>query len=192
MICNKCFYEGFDRQLFTKKSDTLCKECDKKMSKIRRRTKKGLVSGIYSHQKRNSIKRGHNAPTYTMLELREWLFSQKIFHELYDYWVTSNFNKKLTPSCDRVRCREGYSLYNLQLITWAENHKKATYEIQSGMVGPKSKKINQYTLDGVFIRTFKSVRSITKEHGYDNGFIIKVCKGKYKTAYGFVWRYSNG
>ena len=30
---------------------------------------------------------------------------------------------------------------------------------------------------------------IERELGYDNGYIIKCCKGYIKRAYGYVWKY---
>ena len=65
-------------------------------------TKGGVVSMIYSTQKANSVKRNHPLPSYTRQELKEWLFSQSLFHELYDDWVSSGYKRNLKPSVDRV------------------------------------------------------------------------------------------
>ena len=54
-----------------------------------------------------------------------------------------------------------------------------------------SKQVDQYSLDGVFIQSFVSLRDIEKQLGYSNGNISKCCNGKQKTAYGFIWRYHN-
>ena len=50
---------------------------------------------------------------------------------------------------------------------------------------------NQYTLDGKFIRRWDCIKEIQYSLGFDNGYICGCCKGKYKSANGFKWFYSN-
>lgn len=50
-------------------------------------------------------------------------------------------------------------------------------------------KINQLTLDGEFVKIWESSHQIERETGYDQGYIIKCCKGKRKQAYGYRWEY---
>lgn len=52
-------------------------------------------------------------------------------------------------------------------------------------------KVDQYNLDGVFIKTHESMRAAGIEAGkvsYSRN-IYTVCVGKQKTAYGFIWKY---
>lgn len=51
------------------------------------------------------------------------------------------------------------------------------------------KPVLQYTLDGQFIREWDSCLAVEKELGIKNGNISSCCKGKQKTAYGYIWRY---
>lgn len=62
------------------------------------------------------------------------------------------------------------------------------------------KKISQYDLNGNFIRDFDSIYdactalgfTINRENGYGTSYknyIRHCCKGKYKTAYGFIWKF---
>ena len=58
--------------------------------------------------------------------------------------------------------------------------------------------INQYDLDGNFLQSFSSARSaaaslgkITNTSHGASSHIADVCKGKRKTAYGFIWKYAN-
>ena len=55
----------------------------------------------------------------------------------------------------------------------------------------QSKPINQFTLDGKFIRTWECIREVQYQLGYNQSFISKCCRGIYKTAYGFLWRYAD-
>lgn len=54
----------------------------------------------------------------------------------------------------------------------------------------KSKPVNQYTLDGTFIKTWIGASQAMKELGIDKSSISRVCKGQKKSAGGFVWKYA--
>ena len=52
-----------------------------------------------------------------------------------------------------------------------------------------SRKILQYSRSGEFIREWPSALEVERILGIANSHIIDCCRGKYKSAYGFVWRY---
>ena len=52
-----------------------------------------------------------------------------------------------------------------------------------------SKKINQFSLDGNFIRSWSSMTQIKRELRIDQASISKCCTGKLKSAGKFVWKY---
>lgn len=54
-----------------------------------------------------------------------------------------------------------------------------------------SKSVLQYTLDGTLIAEYPSIRGIEKEKGFYNTNISACCRGKIKTAHGYIWRYKN-
>ncbi|MDA8228745.1 MAG: NUMOD4 domain-containing protein [Desulfitobacterium hafniense] len=60
----------------------------------------------------------------------------------------------------------------------AENGRKTT-----------SKSVNQYTLQGDFIKNYPSVREAERETGTPRCNIFSVCKGKRKQANGYMWSY---
>ena len=47
----------------------------------------------------------------------------------------------------------------------------------------------QYTKDLKFVAEYESIREAGRQTGINFGNIIKCCKGKYKSAGGFIWRY---
>lgn len=55
----------------------------------------------------------------------------------------------------------------------------------------RSKKINQYTLDGILVKTWPSLMEIERELKVSRAGIAKCCNHKknYKTAYGYKWEY---
>ena len=53
----------------------------------------------------------------------------------------------------------------------------------------RSVKVNQYDLQGNFIKTWYCVRDIERELGFDNRNICSCCRGKRPTAYKYKWKY---
>lgn len=55
----------------------------------------------------------------------------------------------------------------------------------------KNKPVNQYSLDGIYIATYKSIKEASEKTGIDNGDISNCCLGRphHKTAGGYVWKY---
>ncbi len=102
----------------------LCKICEHKAVVKYQRSKKGVANVIYNSQRLHSKKRGHRLPEYTKQELKEWLYSQKLFHELYLEWVNSGHKRRLKPSVDRKHDDVHYCMSNIVLITWEENNSK--------------------------------------------------------------------
>lgn len=72
-----------------------------------------------------------------------------------------------------------------------ESYKLGLQERQYGKDNFRSKKVNQYGLDGNFIKTWDSFMDIERALGFNHANLQKVCCGKYQTSYGYVWRYAN-
>lgn len=64
------------------------------------------------------------------LSKEEWLYwcyekeNYKKFMKIYNSWVQSDYNQKLTPSIDRIDNKIGYISSNLQWLTLSQNCKK--------------------------------------------------------------------
>ena len=74
--------------------------------------------------------------------------------------------------------------------TWKdlEYRKKMTEKVK-GVCNPRSKKINQYDLNGNFIRQCDYVKQAADELHIDVFGIYKCANGQQKTAGGFIWKY---
>lgn len=171
--------------------DYICKICKKKKSKENRKTKSYIVINTYYSLCAKSLRRNHKSPQFSVSELREWMLSQEIFHELYDKWVISGYDKWERPSIDRVNDYIGYSFSNMQILTWSENHKKAISDMKNGVNTKSSKAIIQYDLDGNFIKEHYSVRSAGREMIILSTNICQALKGNIKHSGGFIWKYKN-
>lgn len=54
----------------------------------------------------------------------------------------------------------------------------------------RAKPVDQYTLDGTFVKRWPSVADAARELGLSKGNISKCCKGKYKSTGGFIWKFA--
>jgi len=170
---------------------SICKKCDKEKSMAYKRSKVGLVSRIYNNQKTASDRRGYEHPTYTLVELREWLLSQNKYHELHAAWVKSNYEYGLSPSVDRLDDYVSYALNNVQLMTWDENNTKGNVDQKSGKLNKRNRAVSQFSLDGTFIESFHSGREASRMTGVSKVSDCVSNPGRNKTAGGFIWRYTD-
>lgn len=168
-----------------------CRNCAGEKHKEYRHTKKGLITKIYSCQKLHSERRGHNPPDYTKQELKEWCFSQKLFHELYDNWKANGFQKNDVPSCDRTDDYQGYSLDRLQLMTWKENRDKGHRDIENGVNNKHSKAVVGVNIKTGEVLEFYSTREAARKTGINQGCLSQCCVGnpRYKQVGGYVWKH---
>ena len=86
-------------------------------------------------------------------------------------------------------------LSNLEWCTQDDNFHYGTRGIRSGQTqrktSPKRKPIIQYSLDMEFIAEFSSVAEAARQLNFCHSTISQCCKGNYKQAYGYIWKYKN-
>ena len=138
--CNSCKTIK-DVSEYTKKTmgkdgyKRICKTCSCIAINKWRKSKGGIISNIFNHQKEASKRRGHKPPEYTQRELGQWLLAQSLFHRLYDKWVHSGYARNIIPSVDRKDDDIGYCMSNIQLMTFVENQRKpsrGTFKVGHG------------------------------------------------------------
>ncbi len=167
-----------------------CKICKRRDDTEYRRTKDGLISNMYGGQRTRSKQKGYPMPSYTKADLTDWLFAQKLFHHLFHLWEVSGFDKMLTPSIDRIDNYAPYSFSNIQLMTWIENKKKGQLEHKLGTAHSDHKPVSQYTKSGSFIAEYVSMCEALRQTGICDRGISSCCKGRTKTAGGYIWRFT--
>lgn len=92
-------------------------------------------------------------------------------------------------------------LVNIEWCTYSHNikesyrlgHKKPPVPMlgKKGELCPNSKKINQYDLNGNFIKSWSSLTDIQNTFGYLHQCISKCALGYAKSSYGYIWKYEN-
>lgn len=167
---------------------SICKNCNKKEN----RSKHGKIVRIYRNQVTRSKRRKHPLPTYSKQELIDWCISQSLYHKLHKIWKEAGYNKWLSPSCDRIDDYKPYTLDNIQLMTWVENHKKATDDTKNGLLNKRSKGVFQYSMKGLLINEFYSMKEASRTTEVHQQNISKCCNGKRKSAGGFKWEFKTG
>jgi len=97
--------------------------------------------------------------------------------EVKKLWYRDKAYNLKKPSIDRKENNGNYEYSNCQFIELGKNSAK-----------DKEKVINQYDLNGNFIKTWKSATDVQRTIGFNQRSISAVCLGKRKTANGFIWK----
>lgn len=78
---------------------------------------------------------------------------------------------------------------NVDNLEWCTHEYNINYGTRNKKASKKlSKPVLQYTLDGEFVREWKSTIECGR-NGYDQGHVAACCRGKLKTYKGFIWEY---
>lgn len=78
---------------------------------------------------------------------------------------------------------------NVENLEWCDRTYNANYGTAiERMIKTVSKPVLQYTLDGQFVREWKSTAECGR-NGFNQGHITDCCRGVRKTHKGFIWRY---
>lgn len=112
-----------------------------------------------------------------------------LIHRLVGEHFIDNSNN--LPQIDHINTdKTDNRVCNLKWVTSKGNMNNPLTIDKINIINKKSSKpIIQFSKDGEFIRKWNSVMDAQRELGIDNSSIIRCCKGKQKTAGGYIWRY---
>lgn len=95
------------------------------------KTKKGFLVRLYRNmQSRVTGVQKEKAHLYQGLELLDrekfysWAHKSPDFHTMFSKWEKSQYDRKLTPTVDRIDSSKGYVLGNMQWLTHSENSRR--------------------------------------------------------------------
>lgn len=142
-----------------------------------RKTKKGLVTNLYHKMKQR------NTVDFELSFLHTFCQCKK-FDRLFAEWVRSNYHKDFKPTIDRISNKKGYTVRNIQWMSWRDNRYKQTMERRR-----RKQKVLQTTLNGEFIKIHFSQREACKRTGLSQGNISLVLSGKRNHCNNQVFKY---
>lgn len=89
------------------------------------------------------------------------------------------------------KCGKEHPMYGHKHSTEACKRMSKTHKQRIGALSSRARKVNQYTTDGQFIKTWDYIKQVSEELHINAAYITKCCRGKGKTAGGFKWAYYN-
>lgn len=143
-----------------------------------RKTPKGLLTNSYNHQK------NRKKTEYSLRELQDSFIKNKRFERLFKEWQKSGYKKEMKPTVDRIDCLKGYTLKNIQVLTWAENRYKQRMELKR----IRARKCYM-CLNGKVIKVFGSQREAVLKTGLSQGNLSEALNKKRRTCGGYNWTY---
>lgn len=114
-------------------------------------------------------------------------------HKLVSRLVAQAF----IPNPNNLPCvnhKDENSLNNcVDNLEWCTQKYNCNYGTRNErIIQKKAKKINQFDLYNNYIKTWASASEVARTFGKKNGaHINRCCKGVFKQAYGYVWRYAD-
>lgn len=129
-----------------------------------------------------------NSYGYRVVRLRKngKNYDYKLHRLLAKTFIENPFNYDCVNHIDGNKLNN--SLENLKWCTRGYNNKHAREQLSLDF---SEKPIVQSTLDGKFIALWRNANMIANCLGFSPTTISSCCKGTQKTAYDFLWRYSD-
>ena len=132
---------------------------------------------VWSYKSKKFLEQSYNNKGYLMVNLyKDGKSKNHLIHRLVAEAYLPNPNN--LPQVDHIDGNKMHNyLNNLQWITNKDNCRKSN-----------NKPILQFDLDGNFIREWECSTDVFKE--VKSG-ICHCLKGRYKSAYGYIWKYKD-
>lgn len=90
---------------------------------------------------------------------------------------------------EMVTCKENIQHSFKNKLQISKKGKEHPLYKKYGFLNKTSKKVNQYDLEGNYIKTWNSIMDIERELGINNSNISSCCNGNKNSAGGFKWKH---
>lgn len=95
-------------------------------------------------------------------------------------WVTPSGNMNANDLSVRARKTRKQNYPKNEWVVKMVNNRKGKNACRA---------VVQYTMDNEFVGEYSSIKEVQIQTGFDQGYIGHCCRGKYKQAYGYIWKY---
>ena len=96
-------------------------------------------------------------------------------------------NYTISDKGEIVNTKTNNCVSNLEWITPKDNCNYGTRNERQGL--GHSKPIEQYDLEGNFIKEWESAAEVEKVLGFNHSNMSKCCLGRYNVAYNYKWKF---
>ena len=151
-----------------------------------RRTAKGVLTNSYHKQIERCKQAGKELPSYSLEELHNRFLRNTDFLLIYYQWVGGGYKYYDKPSIDRIDNTKGYTMENIQMLTWQDNRHKG--DIENSHI---TTEVIQCTMGGGILARFMSMKEAVKLTGCHQSLISACCRGKRKQTGGYRWQYGD-
>ena len=138
-------------------------------------------------QKERILKPGVNVGGYLKVGLRAG-GKQKMF--LVHRLVCQSFHENPDNKPQVNHLNEIKTDNRASNLEWCTRKKNINHGTRNERVAKTlSKPVGQYTRDGELVKIWPSATEAERQAGFNHGHICNTVRGKYKQAYGFIWKY---
>lgn len=132
----------------------LCSRYDKKrrraldptVDKRYEKTSKGFLMRLYRNMQsrvtgvqKQKFYLYENKDLLSRDEFYDWAINHPVYCLLFLKWEFNNYNRKMTPSVDRINSEKGYTLDNMEWVTQSENSRRGSLN-QHNVKKPNAKR----------------------------------------------------
>jgi len=149
----------------------------------------GRLKSLIKKEKIIIIKLIHDKKNYLNYTLHKngRTKSEKIHRLVAEAFIPNSENK---PQINHINgIKTDNRVCNLE---WCTNSENQIHAYKNGLEKPRFKrKVKQYDLNGNYINSYEYILDAKKVLNIDNSSISAVCRGKRKTAGGYIWKYAD-
>ena len=110
---------------------------------------------------------------------------QKVSNSLKTYHTSSETETRAKETRRKISEAAKKRMENGETFKYTEEMKKKHSGVMTAVRGVK---VDQYSLDGIYMKTYPSLKIAAEENGCCSNVISKVLSGNKKTAGGFIWK----
>lgn len=143
--------------------------------------------------KSNKGKKANNETKQKMSNIQKERFKNKENHPMYGKHHSDKTKQKMSKS-HKGKCK-GKERYDMKGDNNPAKRKDVRKKISKKVKGEnngnynKGRKVAQYNINGELVKIWNNAKQASEQLNIDASSITKCCRGKYKRAGNFTWRY---